>query len=156
MRISHWLTRLQNRRPLRKSNRRTIRQATETLENRTLLTTVGVLIGGTQLSVFVDDGDSATVQRNATTGNVEVLDANMQPYGSIPSVQASQLTSLNIFADDSENTLSVAAVTAAEFSMLSTIVIDAGDGNDLITGSDDFAELIDDVVTVTTINDVVF
>lgn len=143
MRISHWLTRLQNRRPVRKTKRRNIQQQAESLENRTLLTTVGVLVGGTQLSVFVDDGDSATVQRNVTTGNVEVLDANGQPYDSIPDVQASQITDLNIFADDGDNTLSVAPVTSAEFSMLNTIVIDSGDGDDTITGSDDFAELLD-------------
>ena len=143
MRISHWLTRLQNRRLTRKTIRRSPQQRTEALEKRTLLTTVGVLIGGTELNIFVDDGDSATVQRNATTGNVEVLDANMQPYDSIPTVQASQLTALNIFADDADNVLSVAPITSADFSMLNTIVIDAGDGDDLITGSDDFAEMID-------------
>ncbi len=152
MRISHWLTRFQNRRPARKTNRRVSQQTTESLERRTLLTTVGVLTGPTDLTIFVDDGDSATVQRNQTTGNVEVLDANGQPYQSIPSIQASLLTSLNIFADDADNTLSVAPVNAAEFSALSTIVIDAGDGDDVITGSDDFAEMIDggdgnDVIT---------
>ncbi|MDA0810232.1 MAG: hypothetical protein O3B68_19745, partial [Planctomycetota bacterium] len=78
MRISHWLTRLQNHRPARKTNRRVPQQTTESLEQRTLLTTVGILTGPTDLTIFVDDGDSATVQRNQTTGNVEVLDANGQ------------------------------------------------------------------------------
>ncbi|MGZ0172770.1 MAG: beta strand repeat-containing protein [Planctomycetales bacterium] len=143
MRISHWLTRLQNRRPQRSTRRRTPQQSSESLEKRTLLTTVGILTGPTDLTIFVDDGDSATVQRNSTTGNVEVLDASMQPYQSIPSIQASLLTSLNIFADDADNTLSVAPVNSSEFSSLSTIVIDSGDGDDVITGSDDFSEMID-------------
>jgi Ca2+-binding RTX toxin-like protein len=143
VRISHWLTRLQNHRPARKTNRRVPQQTTESLEQRTLLTTVGILTGPTDLTIFVDDGDSATVQRNQTTGNVEVLDANGQAYTSIPTIQASLLTSLNIFADDADNTLSVAPVTSSEFSALSTIVIDAGDGDDVITGSDDFADSID-------------
>lgn len=143
MRISHWLTRLQNYRPARKSCRRMPRQSTESLERRTLLTTVGILTGPTELTIFVDDGDAATVQRNVTTGNVEVLDENGQAYGSIPSIQASQLTSLNIFADDAENALSVAPVNAAEFSMLNSIVIESGNGDDVITGSDDFGEMID-------------
>ena len=143
MRISHWLTRLQNRRPQRSTRRRTPQQSTESLEKRTLLTTVGILTGPTDLTIFVDDGDSATVQRNSTTGNVEVLDANMQPYLSIPTIQASVLTTLNIFADDADNTLSVAPVNSSEFSSLSTIVIDAGDGDDMVTGSDDFAEFLD-------------
>ena len=143
MRISHWLTRLQNHRPTRKSSRRVPQQTTESLERRTLLTTVGILTGPTELTIFVEDGDAATVQRNQTTGNVEVLDGNGQPYTSIPSIQASQLTSLNIFADDSDNVLSVAPINVSEFSMLSSIVIEAGNGNDLITGSNDFAEMID-------------
>ncbi|NQV26182.1 MAG: hypothetical protein HQ518_17645, partial [Rhodopirellula sp.] len=108
-----------------------------------MLTTVGILTSPTDLTIFVDDGDAATVQRNSTTGNVEVLDANGQPNTAIPSIQASLLTSLSIFADDSDNVLSVAPVTASEFSMLNTIVIDAGNGDDVITGSDDFAEMID-------------
>lgn len=149
MRISHWLTRLQNYHPARKSSsarkssRRVPRQSTESLERRTLLTTVGILTGPTELTIFVDDGDAATVQRNVTTGNVEVLDENGQPYDSIPSIQADQLTSLNIFADDADNFLSVAPVNASEFSMLNTIVIESGNGDDVITGSDDFAETID-------------
>lgn len=142
MRISYWLTRFQDR-PLRRARRAKSHQVTESLEPRTLLTTVGVLTGPTDLTIFVDDGDAATVQRNSTTGNVEVLDASGQPYQSIPPVQASQLTSLNIFADDADNALSVAAVNASEFSLLNTIVIDAGDGDDVITGSDDFGEMID-------------
>ena len=152
MRISHWLTRLQNRRPVRQSRRLNAQQATESLERRTLLTTVGILTGPSELTIFVDDGDAATVQRNSTTGNVEVLDANGQAYTSIPSIQAGQLTALNIFADDADNVLSVAPVNSSEFSMLSTIVIDAGDGDDVITGSDDFGEMIDGNDGADTIN----
>ena len=143
MRISHWLTRLQNRRPTKSTRRRTPQQSSESLEQRTMLTTVGVPISPTELSIFVDDGDSVTVQRNSTTGNLEVLDAAMQPVAAIPSVQASVLTALNIFAGDSDNTIDVSALTTAEFSALTTIMIDSGDGDDVITGSADFAELID-------------
>ena len=120
MRISHWLTRLQNRRPTKSTRRRAPQQSSESLEQRTLLTTVGVPISPTELSIFVDDGDSVTVQRNSTTGNLEVLDAAMQPVAAIPSVQASTLTALNIFAGDSDNTIDVSALTTAEFSALTT------------------------------------
>lgn len=142
MRISHWLTRLQNR-PVRPTRRRTRQQSAESLEQRTLLTTVGVPISPTELTIFADDGDSVTVQRNSTTGDVEVLDAAMQPVAAIPTFQASTLTALNIFAGDADNTIDVSALTASEFPALTTIVIDSGDGDDVITGSDDFAELID-------------
>ena len=143
MRITHWLTRLQNRRPARSNRRAGSLQHTELLERRTLLTTAGVLINATELSIFADDGDSVTVQRNATTGNVEVLDANMQPVLTIPSIQANTVTVLNIFSDDSDNTLDVSRVTASEFTALTAITIEAGDGDDTIIGSDEFGELID-------------
>ena len=143
MRITHWLTRLQNRRPSKSTRRSNSLQRTEALEQRTLLTTAGVLIAGDQLSIFADDGDSVTVQRNATSGNVEVLDANLQPVLAIPSIQASSLTVLNVFCGDADNTIDVSRVTASEFSALTSISIEAGDGNDTITGSDEFGELID-------------
>lgn len=143
MRITHWLTRLQNRRPSKSTRRSTSLQRTEALEQRTLLTTAGVLIAGDQLSIFADDGDSVTVQRNATSGNVEVLDANLQPVLAIPSIQASSLTVLNVFSGDADNTIDVSRVTASEFSALTSISIEAGDGDDTITGSDEFGERID-------------
>ena len=143
MRISHWLTRLQNRRPTRKTRRLNAQQTTESLERRTLLTTVGILINSTELTVFADDGDDVTVQRNVTTGDVEVLDAALQPVAAVPAIQASTLTSLSIFAGDADNTIDVSALTSAEFSALTTVLIDSGDGDDVITGSDDFGEMID-------------
>ncbi len=143
MRITHWLTRLQNRRPSKSTRRSNSLQRTEALEQRTLLTTAGVLIAGNQLSIFADGGDSVTVQRNATSGNVEVLDANMQPVLAIPSIQASSLTVLNVFSGDADNTIDVSRVTASEFSALTSIAIEAGDGNDTIIGSDEFGEMID-------------
>ena len=142
MRISHWLTRLQDR-PLRRTRRAKSQQVTESLEQRTLLTIIGVPISPTELTIFADDGDSVTVQRNSTSGEVEVLDATMQPVAAIPTFQASTLTALNIFAGDADNTIDVSPLTSVEFPALTTIVMDSGDGDDVITGSADFAELID-------------
>lgn len=143
MKISNWLTRLQNRRSSSPRRRQNVQGNIEKLEKRTLLTTAGVIINTTELSIFADDGDSVTVQRNATSGDVEVLDANMQPVATIPSIQASDVTVLNIFAGDADNAISVSPVTSAQFSSLTSIVISAGDGDDSITGSDDFGEMID-------------
>ncbi len=108
-----------------------------------MLTVTGVLIG-TELSVFVDDGDDVSVQNDPATGNVQVI-ANGSPATAIPSVQSSVLTALNVFAGSDDNVLDVSAVSAADFGSLSTsgsISIESGDGNDRITGSDDFAESI--------------
>ena len=143
MRISHWLTRLQNR-PLRRTRRAKSQQVTESLEQRTLLTIIGVPISPTELTIFADDGDSVTVQRNSTSGEVEVLDATMQPVAAIPTFQASTLTALNIFAGDADNSIDVSPSDIGQSSpALTTIVIESGDGDDVIAGSADFAELID-------------
>lgn len=143
MRITHWLNRLQNRRPSRSNRRAASLKQTEMLERRTLLTTSGVIINGTELSIFADDGDSVTVQRNATSGDVEVLDANMQPVQTIPSIQANTVTVLNVFSDDADNVIDVSRVRASEFTDLTAITIESGDGDDVITGSDEFGETID-------------
>lgn len=143
MRISHWLTRLRHRHSSRPIRRASLRRSAEQLETRTLLTTAGVLINSTELSIFADGGDSVTVQRNATSGDVEVLDVNSQPVTAIPVIQASTLTVLNIFTGDGDNTIDVSAVTASDFAALTTLVIEAGDGDDMITGSDSFADSIE-------------
>lgn len=113
------------------------------LERRTLLTTAGVLINATELSIFADDGDSVTVQRNATSGEVEVLDVNLLPVLTIPQIQANAVTVLNVFSGDADNTIDVSRVTTSEFTALTSITIEAGDGNDTIIGSDQFGEMID-------------
>jgi Ca2+-binding RTX toxin-like protein len=143
VRITHWLTRLQNRRLSRSSRRANSVNHTEMLERRTLLTTAGVLINATELSIFADDGDSVTVQRNVTSGDLEVLDANLQPVLTIPTIQANTVTVLNVFSGDADNTIDVSALTTSEFSALISVVIEAGDGNDTIIGSDQFGEMID-------------
>lgn len=143
MRITHWLTRFRHHPSRHVARRNNVQRSTEALEPRALLTTAGVLINMTELTVFADDGDSVTVRRNATSGDVEVLDSSMQPVAAIPSIQASDVTVLNVFTGDGDNVIDVSQLTAADFSSLTTISIEAGDGDDLITGSDDFGEMID-------------
>jgi Ca2+-binding RTX toxin-like protein len=113
------------------------------LEPRTLLTTTGVLVG-TELSVFVDDGDDIIVQTDATTGRVVVL-ANGSPATGVPSVAANSITGLNVIAGNDDNDIDVSAVLATDFTALAasgSIRIEGGDGNDSITGSADFGESI--------------
>jgi Ca2+-binding RTX toxin-like protein len=136
-----WIHRFRNR--LSRVSRSGRARRTERLEDRTLLTVSGVL-RGTDLSLFVDQGDDVTVQNDMATGEVQVL-VNNAPATSIPSVQSSMLTSLSIFASNDDNTIDVSGITAVEFTSLAlngSIVIEAGDGNDLITGSTGFGESI--------------
>ena len=131
------------------SRSRHIRSA-ETLEHRALLSVNGVLIG-TDLSLFVDEGDDISVQNDTTTGNVSVT-VNGSPATNVPAIPSSSLTALNVIAGDDDNVVDVSSVTATDFPALTTIVVQAGDGDDNITGSPDFADVIsgqdgDDTIT---------
>ncbi|MDA1165542.1 MAG: hypothetical protein O3B13_20790, partial [Planctomycetota bacterium] len=141
MHLTNWLNPFRNR--LSHRSRRATRRSSsgERREQRTLLTTTGLLIG-TELTVFADSGDDITVQRDATSGNVQVL-ANGAVASSIPSIQTTTVTAISIFTDSGDNVIDLSLLTSAEFSALGSIVVDAGDGDDMITGSDDFAEMID-------------
>ena len=70
MNLSSWMTcfktRLNSQRRLRR------RRHAEQLEDRTLLSVTGVRVG-TDLSVFVDEGNDITVQNDPATGNVQVI-----------------------------------------------------------------------------------
>ena len=131
--LSPWIQRFRQR--LNGSRRsRCIRKAQQ-LEQRTLLTLNGVLVG-TDLSLFVDEGDDITVQNDTATGNVSVT-VNGTPASTVPAVQSSTLTSLNIIAGDDDNTIDVSAVTAADFNALTAgaIEVHGDDGADVITAS---------------------
>lgn len=136
--VSSWLQRFRNR--LSSTSRRS-RQTIELLEKRTYLTVSGILVG-TDLTLFVDDGDDVAVQSDATTGSVVVL-ANGTPSATVPTVQSSSLTGLRVRAGDDSSVIDLSGVTAAAFSGLTTtgsITVEAGDGDDTITGSADFGE----------------
>lgn len=146
--LSSWIHRF--RRRLSGSARARHIRRTENLEHRTLLSVNGVLIG-TDLSLFVDEGDDITVQNDTTTGNVSVT-VNGSPATNVPSIPSSSLTALNVIAGDDDNVVDVSSVTSTDFPALTTIVVQAGDGDDNITGSPDFADVIsgqdgDDTIT---------
>jgi Ca2+-binding RTX toxin-like protein len=138
--LASWLKSIRNRvsrtqrRPLRSSRR----LRTEHLEKRTLLTVTGVAVG-TELTVFVDSINAITVQRNSATDNIEILE-NGTPSPSVPLLNAETLTGLHFLGGDQDNSINLTGLTTTAFPMLTTITVDAGDGEDLITGSDAFAE----------------
>lgn len=139
--LSPWIRQFRSR--LSRTSRSRHVRRTEPLEQRTLLSVNAVLIG-TDLSVFVDEGDDVTVQNDAASGNVQVL-VNGTTDTSIPSIQSNVLTSLSIFASNDDNVINVSAVAAANFTSLPAtggIVIDAGDGDDQLIGSPDFGDIL--------------
>lgn len=140
MHLSSWMSPFQNR--IRKSirlRRRAHDRSIEQMEQRTLLTVTGVLIGS-ELSIFATANDAVTVRQGAS-GKVEVATGS-GVVNTIPSIQSSALTKLTINAGDGNNAISVSTMTSAQFSALTGIVINAGNGNDTITGSDSFGESI--------------
>jgi len=158
MLVSPWLSRFRNR--LFSQSRRG-RRSVEQLESRTYLTVSGILVG-TELTVFVDDGDDIAIQNNATTGEVQVLTGGTA-VTTVPTVQSSLLTLLQVRAGDDANAIDVSAVTSADFSGLAatgSIIVEGGDGDDTITGSADFGEDLrgqdgNDVITADAGNDTI-
>ena len=140
MYLASWLKSIRNRasstkrRPV--NSRR--RLQSEHLEKRTLLTVTGIAIG-TELTVFVDSINDITVQRNTTTDNIEILE-NGVPAPSVPLLNADTLTGLHFLGGDQDNSIDVSALTTTAFPVLTTITVDTGNGDDVITGSDAFAE----------------
>lgn len=111
--------------------------ATEELEPRALLT-VSALMIGSELNVFTDGADSIAIRANAG-GLVEIL-ANGAVLTTAPTPAASAVTAIVVTGSDADNVLDLSGVTAAQFTALTSLSADGGDGNDSITGSDDFAD----------------
>ncbi|MBI1314584.1 hypothetical protein GC176_25100 [bacterium] len=142
MYLSSWLNRIRDRvsRTRRRPARSIGRPQAEHLEKRTLLTVTGVAIG-TELTVFVDSINAITVQRNTATDNIEILE-NGSPVPTVPLLNADTLTGLHFLGGDQDNSITLTALTTTAFPSLTTITVDTADGNDVIIGSDAFAESI--------------
>lgn len=155
--VSPWLNRFRNRLSKRTARRPAPggRRA-ERLEDRTLLTVVGTVTGSggsldpVTLTVFEDGGEDLRFQRNPTTGNVEVL-ADGSVVTSIPPVDAGDLEVLDVIGSDSDTSIDLTGLSSGEFTSLTSVTVNAADGNDTLTGSNDFAETLrgsdgDDVI----------
>lgn len=143
MTLKSWLSALRNRcvsRCRAAQRRRDVSPVcqVETAEPRVLLSVSALLINGT-LNVSATGVDSITVRANATSGRVEVLDQNGLIAGS-PNVLASAIQKVVVNGSDSNNVINVSGVTAAQFTSLTSIVVNAGDGNDTVTGSLDLPD----------------
>lgn len=161
MYVSPWLNRFRNR-ISRKSTRVTraksrVRQRRgERLEDRTLLTVVGTLVGTggaldpVTLSIFEDAGEDLVVRSDVLTGEVQVF-ADGVASTNIPTVLAADLEVLEIFGGDDDTSIDLSLLNSGIFTSLTSISVNAADGNDTLTGSDSFAETLrgsdgDDVI----------
>ena len=115
-----------------KSNTRPL--SGECLETR-VLPTVAALLIGTELNIVSTGADSITVRTNAAL-QVEIL-ANGVVLNTAPTVNASAIGKLVVTGSDAANVIDLSGVTAAQFTLLPSILVSGGDGNDTITGSPD-------------------
>jgi Ca2+-binding RTX toxin-like protein len=139
VRISSWIKRRQRRRSSSPAISTRLAQA-EALEVRSL-PSVSALVVGTDLNISSDGDDS--IQVSAFAGNVLVVAGPaggiQQPISSIGSVPASSIQSIIITGGDQENAIDLGNVLATDFLTLASIVVQSGNGDDLLTGSPDFA-----------------
>lgn len=119
--------------------------ATESLEQRTLLT-VSTLFADGELSVVIDEGDDdiAVLIDPNVPGNVQVT-INGVADGSLPPILANSVEALTIVGSDSENTIDLTGVSNLDFGFVDPITnlplqisVDAGNGDDVIIAPDGF------------------
>ncbi len=144
MQLSNWLTSVRNR--LQNGPRRCqgrvqcapsrTHSTIQYLEQRTLLTVQAFAIG-TELFVVSDTGDSIAIRADFNLApRVEVL-GNGVPIPALTPTAAGTLTKITIAGDNGNNVIDLSGISTADFSASLEIIVDAGDGDDTITGSAD-------------------
>jgi Ca2+-binding RTX toxin-like protein len=115
----------------------------ENLEDRTLLA-ASVLFGLGELQILTDGDETVTVREDPIIpGQVDVqigtslTAATTAP--SLPNVAASDVTSIVLITGAGNNTIDLSGVLGSVFTNLSTINVQAGNGDDVIIGSTDLA-----------------
>ncbi len=120
---------------------RTVVAFAEHLEVRALPSSSVLIVAGTELNITLSTNDNVSV--SSLSGNVVVQigsgGGQLQPV-SIGTFPASSLQSIVITGGDAENNIDLSGVTSAEFTALTSISVDAGNGDDSILGSNDFGD----------------
>jgi Ca2+-binding RTX toxin-like protein len=142
---SDWLKQLKQRFSKQRSRQQAACKAAqgtlESLEQRTLLSATGSLIGN-DLLIVTDANESVSVAQDLMNPSfVEVL-INGVPINSLPTIQLNDIHSLVILAGELENTVDVSQVNATAFLNLTSIRIETGDGDDTVILSPDFASIV--------------
>lgn len=156
-RIGQQLTSARLKSPRRRDARRHSSATPESLEQRTYLS-VSSLISNNQLIIVSDGDDSIEVRPDpGGSGQVQVL-ANGIIDTTLPALQASSLRRIDIDAGPGDNRIDLNLVRSAEFSFVNIntggglqIMVDGGDGDDTILGSQSFNDSLfggdgDDVI----------
>ena len=117
----------------------------EVMEPRQLLSSSGLFIAATgELNLLLGSKDNVRV--SSVSGSVlietSIGTGSYSPLLSFGSVNSASVQSLVIVGGDDANTVDLNGVTAAAFTALTSISVDAANGHDSITGSLDLADSI--------------
>lgn len=115
------------------------------MESRQVLSSSGLFIPATgELNLQLGSQDNVRI--SSVSGSVLVETStgsgSYSPLLSIGTVSSASVQSLVVIGGDDANTIDLNGVTAAAFTTLTSIEIDAANGHDSITGSPDFADSI--------------
>ncbi|MFM9964056.1 MAG: beta strand repeat-containing protein [Planctomycetaceae bacterium] len=143
MQFASWLKNWPASAGRRKQNiqSRSVASGAELLEVRSLPSASVLVVNGNELNITLETSDNVSV--SSLAGNVVVqIGRNggpVQPV-SIGNVPASAVQSIVITGGDDANSIDLSGVTSAAFTSLTSINVDAGNGDDTLLGSNDFAD----------------
>src|SRR5712691_6282376 len=117
----------------------------ESLEARQLLSASALFIPNTgELNIEFDSSDNVRV--SSQNGNVrveeEAANGTFTPISSLGTLLASSVQSITIVGGDDANSIDLNGVTATAFTALTSISVDAGNGDDTVIGSPDFSDSV--------------
>ena len=116
-------------------------RSAESLENRELLS-ASVLLIGSELNITLVRDEAVRI--SSIAGNLVVQTGTsggvLTPTANIATTSSSAIQSIVITGGDEANDIDLSGVLAADFTSLTSIVVDAGNGHDTLTGSPDFAD----------------
>ena len=120
---------------------RPLPQSAERLENRELLT-ASVLLIGSELNITLVRDEAVRISSIAGNLVVQIGTSGgvLTPNSNIATTSSRAIQSILITGGDEANDIDLSGVLAADFTSLTSIVVDAGNGHDTLTGSPDFAD----------------
>lgn len=114
----------------------------DTLEQRTLLSAV-VQFGVGRLQILSDAGEDVTVRENPLLAGQLDVEIDGVLFADGQTLTTAQVTSIVISTGSGDNVIDLSGVTATAFANLTQISVVTGNGNDVITGSPDVANEVD-------------
>ena len=117
----------------------------ESMEARQMLYASALFIPSTgELNIELNSSDSVRVSsaNGAVLIEVSANGSAYTPLSSIGTIASSSVLSLVVLGGDDANTIDLNGVTAAAFTSLTSISVDAANGQDTVIGSPDFADSI--------------